>query len=407
MSAIYILFRSIRLEDNTALINAVRENKKVYIVFVLNEFLITKKNKYRSIHGLCFLMNSLRELDEKLRCHGSRIFFFYDSKIINALRKIIESDEGVSSIYFNEEYSVYGKNRERQIKYLCDQSGLKCNIFSDINIVVKKPKEKKITNWLLGQETDIDINNLGKFVEFIGKKKKYINSEIVPFADKYYDNLAPMDLKFESEINFEKVYLNMMKSPKIVGVVGTAKFCGGRNEGLKYLEAYSGGTNSCISPFLKFGCLSVREVYSAFRRFEKEVVLLTHDYLVYNYLTIGNKFTNYMKNFFVVENEDLITVEGFRKGKTSVPLYNALVGKLKKSGYLTFSERQLLVNIAVLGNGVPWHKIEKLFANFLVDYDMIITRAQIQLIIKSGVKISVEDVVEKKYKSGKFIAKWT
>ena len=65
--SLFIFRRDLRLEDNTALINALKSSECVIPCFILDPRQVeNKNNQYKSNNALQFMIESLRDLDRQL-----------------------------------------------------------------------------------------------------------------------------------------------------------------------------------------------------------------------------------------------------------------------------------------------------------------------------------------------------
>ena len=66
-NGIFIFYRDFRLEDNVGLINAAKENKNLYPIFIFNPEQVTSKNNYLSIKSIQFMIESLEDLEKSIK----------------------------------------------------------------------------------------------------------------------------------------------------------------------------------------------------------------------------------------------------------------------------------------------------------------------------------------------------
>jgi deoxyribodipyrimidine photo-lyase len=76
MSSLFIFTRDLRLEDNTGLIDALKNSEKVLPVFIFDSNQITDNNSYKSSNCVQFMIECLDELNDSLEEKGSRLFLF-------------------------------------------------------------------------------------------------------------------------------------------------------------------------------------------------------------------------------------------------------------------------------------------------------------------------------------------
>jgi deoxyribodipyrimidine photo-lyase len=175
MSAIYIFTRDLRLEDNLALIDALKNNSYVLPIFVFTPEQITDKNTYKSNNCVQFMIECLEELDESLKKVGSRLFYFYGDTV-DMINKIIKNSDKYefNSIYISKDYTFYAKKRESELEKFCKKNNLQFNsienhMLTGVDVVKKDNGEfyKKFTPYYrAAQKFDINkpIKNTKKII---------------------------------------------------------------------------------------------------------------------------------------------------------------------------------------------------------------------------------------------------
>lgn len=110
-TAIWWIRRDLRLNDNQALTEALRQAEVVLPVFILDAKLIS--SEFVGPARLAFLFDGLRALDSSLRDHGSRLILRQGDplEVLTTLRQE-NQDEG---IFAEEDYSPYARQRDEKI----------------------------------------------------------------------------------------------------------------------------------------------------------------------------------------------------------------------------------------------------------------------------------------------------
>tara|TARA_A100001015_G_C14996974_1_gene716616 strand:+ start:105 stop:392 length:288 start_codon:yes stop_codon:yes gene_type:complete len=85
--SVFIFRRDLRLDDNTGLIEALKQSNKVLPIFIFTPEQITSKNEYKSDNSVQFLMESLEDLNQDLISHKSKLLYFYGD-VINVLKSL-------------------------------------------------------------------------------------------------------------------------------------------------------------------------------------------------------------------------------------------------------------------------------------------------------------------------------
>ena len=111
--SVFIFTRDLRLNDNTTLIHLLNLSEIVIPIFIFNPAQL-ENNNYKSENSVRFMCESLEELDDDLRNHKSRLFYFYDhpEKVIE---NILKSDDQIKCIGINKDYSPFATKKRRRI----------------------------------------------------------------------------------------------------------------------------------------------------------------------------------------------------------------------------------------------------------------------------------------------------
>ena len=105
MTSIFIFRRDFRVEDNIGFIECCKKSKKVIPIFVFTPEQITD-NKYFSDNSFQFLLESLHSLNEVIKLN------YYYGHNIDILTHILK-DHDFDSIFFNMDYTLYAKSRDK------------------------------------------------------------------------------------------------------------------------------------------------------------------------------------------------------------------------------------------------------------------------------------------------------
>ncbi len=129
-TSLFIFRRDLRIIDNTALIQASKESKKVIPLFICTPSQLSDKNKYRSSNSIQFMIESLYDLDSSISDVDGKLIVTYGDEI-PILKKILKS-HSYEAIYINEDYTPYAIKRDKSIKNFCKDSNIKLHKYTDI-----------------------------------------------------------------------------------------------------------------------------------------------------------------------------------------------------------------------------------------------------------------------------------
>jgi deoxyribodipyrimidine photo-lyase len=139
--------------------------------------------------------------------------------------------------------------------------------------------------------------------------------------------------------------------------------------------------SSKLSPWIAFGCISLRQVYWEVTRHQHSnnlnrnnllmLELLWRDYFRFMFKKHGQKFIA-AKNLqeeeiTIAPNQDEL-FENWKNGETNVPLVDAIMHELNATGYINNYSRQITAGFLVNELKVDWTKGAAYFEEKLIDY---------------------------------------
>jgi deoxyribodipyrimidine photo-lyase len=355
MKTLFIFRRDLRLYDNTSL-NLVKNkypNSEILPIFIFNKKQIDEnENKYYSKNAAQFLFECLEELDF--------INYYYTDNEINILDELYKKYK-FDVISYNKDYTPYAKKRDDEI-----------NVWAN---------SKKIE--IIASE-DYTLHNMGEITK--DDKKPYL--KFTPFYKKSILK-KPRSLFTNKTFNFIKDDKSLLsldfirpKSNKFILVNG------GRKNALIILQQLKNGKfnnydnerdypyldkTTKLSAYIKFGCLSIREIYYTLPITHGIVrELYWHDFYAiityyFPYVLKGESFIKKYDNIKWNNNNDLF--EKWKNGFTGFPLIDAAMRQLKICGWMHNRCRMIVASFLVKNLFIDWRKGEEHFAKSLVDYD--------------------------------------
>jgi deoxyribodipyrimidine photo-lyase len=128
MSVVWWLRRDIRLDDNTALGQALQQSDGAVIpVFVLDPRILQAAGTGAArVH---FLMEALRDLNEQIRVKGARLIM-REGEPIEELIKLCR-ETGADGVFFNRDYEPYAVQRDHRALDELRGSGFRAEVFGD------------------------------------------------------------------------------------------------------------------------------------------------------------------------------------------------------------------------------------------------------------------------------------
>jgi deoxyribodipyrimidine photo-lyase len=149
---------------------------------------------------------------------------------------------------------------------------------------------------------------------------------------------------------------------------------------------------SHLSAYIKFGCVSIREVYFSFSsEYNKNHGLISELYWreffahVLNCYpqVVGNSYQEKYRNLDWVNNRTHI--KKWKEGATGFPLVDAAMREMNATGYMHNRGRMTAASVLIKTLRVDWRIGEKYFATQLTDYDIASNNGNWQGISGTGV----------------------
>ena len=375
MKTVMLFRRDLRLQDNTALLKALKNSDKVIPLFIFTPTQI-KDNSYKGMHSFEFMINSLEELDKELKKLGSKLHIAY------AEPTQVLSQINCDAVYFNKDYTPYSISRDEAINDII-------KVYSYHDALLNPPQT------VLKQDNTpytIFTPYYNKAKQMPVKKPQYLTSGLINFITQ---KLTIQKIPYETTIDeIKKKYLKK-NNPKLA-------VKGGRTEGLKLLNELQENKlkqydeqrdfpnikgTSLLSAHNKFGTISIREIYHNTQQnpsFTRQ--LYWRDFstqIAFHFPKVfGNEFQK--KFSFVKWDYDEDNFKKWCLGKTGFPIIDAGMRELNTTGYMHNRVRMIVASFLTKTLHIDWRWGEKYFAQKLVDYDPCINNASWQWAASTG-----------------------
>ena len=362
---IYIFTRDLRLDDNIALINALKKSVYVIPVFIFNPKQIGSSNKYKSDKCIQFMCESLDELNNELRHKNTKLFMFHDNPE-NVVKNMIHDDIEIECVIMSSDYTPFAIERENKIKEICEKN----------NISFEKYENHMLTG--ADQVLKKDGTMYQKFTPYYRNAILInVNNIIKNLHGNYITNKYRIQHEYKGDIH--KFYKFDEKT----------LVQGGRNKALQIIKKiknfdnydktrdYPSENTTLLSAYLKFGCVSVREVYRKFKKYLTStnklfVQLYWRDF----YMAL---IYHYPQHLLYKNQEELYSIRWQNRtdyfnywclGNTGIPIIDAGMRQLNTTGWMHNRVRMIVANFLIKILHIDWRWGEQYFAQKLVDYDV-------------------------------------
>lgn len=311
-----------------------------------------KNNNFKSDSAVQFMYESLEDLKMQL---NNKLHFLYGNPH-KSLKQFFNSiDFKFDNVYVTKDYSFYSQQRDEKLKQLC--------IKNNINFI--SIEDHMLNNYGTIKTTTNDIYS--KFTPYYNKASSQKIKQ--PQSFNYLEKIKTISFKNFVDLDFIKQFF-IYKSTNIIG---------GRNNGLKQLKQfnsklYDSDRNNMIkhtsqlSSYIKFGCVSIREVYHKFKTNELFIrQLFWHDF----YTTLGHKDINFTQERLYQPNGIKWLNNTFwndwKNGTTGHPIVDAAMRQLNTENYC-HNRGRLIASGFIKFMFMDWKIAEQYYAQNLRDY---------------------------------------
>lgn len=381
--SLFIFHRDLRLQDNTALLAALKASDEVILSFIFDPRQVDRsKNDYHSDTAVQFMLESLEDLEEQIaKKNQGKLYYFYGltHDVIDTLFK----HESIDAVYSNYDYTPFAVERDGAVRNACESHQVPFYQFHDA---------------LLQDPGTIVKDNGEPYTVYSSfAKKAKLQFPIREHVQNNYTNYFDGTLSSSLERNdiFAKVLPNHREGLKVTG---------GRTEARKILQHIADYQNykddrdrmdldatTHLSAHNKFGTVSTREVYAAIKiAFGAGHHLISELYwrdffthIAYHYPNVfGNNFN--VKFDIVKWDENTDRFKRWCDGRTGFPIVDAGMRELNETGYMHNRARMIVASFLTKDLHIHWLWGEKYFATKLIDYDPAVNNGSWQWAASTG-----------------------
>jgi deoxyribodipyrimidine photo-lyase len=363
-NGLFIFRRDLRIIDNNGLNLLNDKCKNIYTIFIFTPEQVGSGNKYKSDNSVQFMIESLQDLASQISKAGGRLYTFYghnDAVVADCIKAW-----DINLVCFNLDITPYAKERDEKIIKLCER--MKCYVMYDYDYYLHQP------------------------------------GTIVNGSDKPYQKFTPyyqtaLKHKVETPAKMRKLHLKSSDahiSNKITLDEAMKKFVGNENPDIlvhggrenaikqihiaaKNIKHYEKSRDelskptSQLSAYIKFGNVSIREVYYAFKNNHSFIrQLYWRDFysgILYSFpRVLGHALKPKYDKIKWHHNERWF--DAWCKGMTGIPIVDASQRQLVAQGWVHNRGRMISSSILIKILLIDWRKGEQFYAQHLVDYDV-------------------------------------
>lgn len=348
--------RDLRLNDNAGFYYSLKDTNPVLPIFIFDKNILDQLEE-KSDSRVEFILDTIKEMHDKLKQHDSTIEVFYDypDKVFKELIKKYT----IEKVYTNHDYEPYAKERDNEVQSILNKAGLSFHTYKD-QVILEKDEVVK--------------DDGSPYVVFTPYSKKWratINDfflESYP-GKKYFRNLfecPPSKIPSLKSMGFEEGEFEIPPKNPSSGLI----------KKYKDQRDYPGieGT-SRIGIHLRFGTVSIRELMREAMKLSDVYVneLIWREFyqmILWHFPHVG-KGKAFRREFDDIQwrnNEE--EFDKWCKGETGYPLVDAGMRQLNKTGFMHNRVRMVTASFLSKHLLIDWRWGEAYFAQKLLDYDL-------------------------------------
>ena len=358
MNVAVVLFnRDLRARDNPALAAAARAERTVPL-FVLDEALLG--SRFAAPNRVAFMLEALRDLDRSLRASGARLYVRHGDPVREALA--VARECGAGAVHASADWSTYAQGRERRLARACTEAAVEFRAHPGTTIVDP------------GVVTPAGGDHFKVFTPYF---RAWEDVPMRPAAARPRRLRGPSRLRAGRLPSLESL---------VDGRPSPQRAPGGESEGRRRMRAFlrdglagyedahddlAADLTSGLSPYLRFGCVSVLELLreararpggGAFARqlcwrdFHHQVLAAFPALPRRDYRPRGDRWSRSRRAF-----------DAWREGRTGVPIVDAAMRQLLREGRVHNRARMVAASFLVKDLYLDWRWGAGHFWDLLVD----------------------------------------
>ncbi|MCB9809412.1 deoxyribodipyrimidine photo-lyase [Candidatus Peribacteria bacterium] len=379
--ALVLLHRSLRLEDNTALLAALEAHERVSVGFLFDPRQL-EPHPYRSLNGLQYLLQALEALEVAVAAQGGTLHLWQGP--LEEVFSTVISTHGITPVYIHRDYTPFARCREKALQHMASTKNVQ--LYSYADVLLTEPEQ---VNTHTGTPYKV-------FSAFHRAAAVHPVRPPRPFPHGRRLEALPPDPHRTTIAAVRRAFLPTL-NPHITAM-------GARKEALSQLQhlpenyaqrrdtpADTTGT-SHLSAAHKYGTISIRESYQSLREqlgVESPLLrqLYWRDFFTHVAWHWPEVFTHQSWQGAyegVIWDQNPVALERWKAGMTGFPIIDAGMRQLRATGWMHNRVRMLTASFLTKQLHLHWREGERHFATHLVDYDPCVNNGSWQWAASTG-----------------------
>ena len=346
--SIFWFRRDLRLQDNTALIEALLSRRDVLPIFIFDEQILNELPADDS--RVNFIYDNLNEIDQMLKTKNSSILCLKGNPI-KVWEELIQT-YSIKSVFVNKDYEPYARTRDANIETLLVSNGIEFLSFKD---------------QVIHEENEILKKDGTPYTVFTPYKNKWLSiykSKSLNYSVPY-NNLLQKERPFPGlqELGFKRSSIKV------------------RDFDISQIGNYSETRNfpdldatSYLGPHLRFGTVSIRNIISKLK--PSDHVFLSELIWREFFMQILFHFPKVVTQNFKPKYDGIkwlnneADFENWCNGNTGYPMVDAGMRQLNETGCMHNRVRMITAGFLCKHLLIDWRLGEAYFAKKLLDYEL-------------------------------------
>jgi deoxyribodipyrimidine photo-lyase len=353
--AIHWFRRDLRLHDNHALYEALREHNAVQPIFIFDTDILDELQDKKDAR-VQFIYNQILHINKQLANDGATLWLFY-GKPIDVFKRLVQ-EYTLLAVYTNHDYEPYALQRDTEIQAF----------LTSCNVSFKTCKDQVIF-----ERNDVVKSDGKPYTVFTpyskAWKKKLQQQAIVPFpSEKLKDNLHRTDVQYS--LSLESMGFGISSIP-IPGAKADLQLIANYHT-TRDIPSQSG--TSRLGIHLRFGTISVRELVHQVRSVNETYLneLIWREF----YMMILWHFPYVVSCSFkpaydrIPWRNNAEEFTAWCTGTTGVPIVDAGMRELNETGFMHNRVRMITASFLIKDLLIDWRWGEAYFASRLLDFEL-------------------------------------
>lgn len=361
--------RDLRLEDNPALAVAIESGAEILPVYIHG--IESPAQLSEGGASKWWLHHALQDVDAGLKGCGGALHLVADRNIEDALLGLVERYK-IDAVFWNRRYQPEAIELDKQIKHKLVECGVEVKSFngSVLNephtVQNKSGRPYQVFTPFWKHCRDIEVPKPCKV--------NLLEARFLKLSGKTLSELGLLP-----DIDWDRGFYDVWKPTRQAGLGRLMNFSTEAVHGYeKSRDMLSIDGTSCLSPYLHFGQLGVREIYHRLKDGGEGVMngyirqLYWRDFahhLIYHFPhSVSRSLRPEYEQFPWTHSE--AKIERWRQGKTGYPVIDAAMRQLWQTGWMHNRARMVVGSFLVKHLLQDWQSGAEWFWDTLVDADL-------------------------------------